>query len=111
VRGFEQNSLGPRDVTGSYVGGPKKLNFNAEVLAPLPGAGVDKSLRLYAFVDAGNVYGEDEKLDFKTLRSSYGGGLSWISPAGPLRFALAKPIRTFPGDRIQKFQFQVGSSF
>ncbi len=111
VRGFEQNSLGPRDVTGSFVGGPKKLNFNAEVLMPLPGAGVDKTLRVYGFIDAGNVYGENEKLDFRTLRASYGGGLSWISPAGPLRFALAKPIRSFPGDRIQKFQFQVGSSF
>ncbi len=111
VRGFEQNSLGPRDVTGSYVGGSKKLNFNAEVLTPLPGAGNDKSLRLYAFVDAGNVYGENEKLDFSTLRASYGGGLSWISPAGPLRFALARPWRSFSGDRIQKFQFQVGNSF
>ncbi|NQW67052.1 MAG: BamA/TamA family outer membrane protein, partial [Burkholderiales bacterium] len=34
-----------------------------------------------------------------------------ISPVGPLRFAVAKPIRKFEGDRMQSFQFQIGTSF
>ncbi len=111
VRGFTAGTLGPRDVTGLSVGGPKKFNLNTEILAPMPGAGNDKSLRLYAFFDMGNVYGETEKMDFATLRSSYGVGLSWISPMGPLRLALANPARYFPGDRMQKVQFQIGTSF
>ncbi|MRD48160.1 outer membrane protein assembly factor BamA [Caenimonas koreensis] len=111
VRGFDQGTIGPRDVTGSVIGGTKKVTLNAELIAPFPGAGNDKSLRVFAFVDAGNVYGEAEKFELSTLRASTGVGLSWISPVGPLRFAIAQPIRKFPGDRIQKMQFQIGTSF
>jgi outer membrane protein insertion porin family len=111
VRGFEQGTLGPRDVTGSYIGGPKKVVGNIELQTPFPGAGNDRTLRLFGFLDAGNVFAEYEKYDFGSLRASAGVGLSWISPLGPLRFAYAVPTRKFPGDRIQKLQFQIGTSF
>ncbi len=111
VRGFEQSSLGPRDITGSFIGGPKKVVGNIELQTPFPGAGNDRTLRLFGFVDAGNVFAEFEKYDFGTLRASTGIGISWISPLGPLRLAYATPIRKFPGDKIQKLQFQIGTSF
>ena len=111
VRGFEQGTLGPRDITGPVIGGAKKVTVNTEFLLPFPGAGNDRSLRLYGFYDMGNVYGEFEKIDVAQLRSAYGVGLSWVSPMGPLRFAWARPIRSFPGDRIQQLQFQIGTSF
>jgi outer membrane protein insertion porin family len=111
VRGFEQGTLGPKDVTGSVIGGARKITLNAELLAPFPGAGNDRSLRMFGFVDAGNVFGENEKVSFADLRASTGIGLSWISPVGPLRLAYAKPLRKFPGDRIQELQFQIGTSF
>ena len=51
-------------------------------------------------------------------------GISWISPLGPLRLAYAVPVKyqkdqdlttdpTKPvySDRIQRFQFQIGTSF
>jgi outer membrane protein insertion porin family len=66
---------------------------------------------MFGFVDAGNVWAENEKLDFGTLRASTGIGISWISPMGPLRFAYAKPLRAESGDKISKFQFQIGSAF
>jgi len=111
VRGFEQGTLGPRDITGPVIGGAKKVTLNTEFLTPFPGAGNDRTLRLYGFYDMGNVYGEFEKVDLSQLRSAYGVGLSWVSPMGPLRFAWAHPVRTFPGDRIQQLQFQIGTSF
>ncbi|MET0310902.1 MAG: BamA/TamA family outer membrane protein, partial [Burkholderiaceae bacterium] len=111
VRGFEQGTLGPRDVTGSSIGGTRKVTLNGEIIAPFPGAGNDKTLRVFGFVDAGNVFGENEKIDGGQLRASVGVGLSWISPVGPLRLAIANPVRKFPGDRIQKLQFQIGTSF
>jgi outer membrane protein insertion porin family len=111
VRGFEQSTLGPRDVTGSFIGGPKKITLNGEIIAPFPGAGNDRSLRLFGFADVGNVYGEHEKVALDQMRASMGVGLSWISPLGPLRFAYAFPVRKFAGDRIQKLQFQIGTSF
>lgn len=111
VRGFEQGTLGPRDITGSFIGGSKKVTLNAEVLAPFPGAGNDRTLRLFGFVDAGNAFGDDDPVRFGDLRASVGVGLSWISPVGPLRLAIANAVRKQPGDRIQKLQFQIGTSF
>jgi len=52
-----------------------------------------------------------------------GVGISWISPLGPLRVAFAKPVRSqkeddfsdpahpIYKDRMQSFQFQIGTSF
>ncbi len=111
VRGFEQSTLGPRDVTGSIIGGAKKGNVNVELLAPFPGAGNDRTLRMFGFFDVGNVYGENDPFRASELRASAGIGLSWISPVGPLRLVFANPIRKFAGDRIQKLQFQIGTSF
>ncbi len=111
VRGFEQGTLGPRDVYGIVSGGTKKVTLNSEFLMPFPGAGNDRSLRLYGFYDMGNVFGEFDKIQLNQLRSSYGVGLSWVSPMGPLRFAWALPARSFTGDRIQRLQFQIGTSF
>ncbi|MFP5397008.1 MAG: outer membrane protein assembly factor BamA, partial [Gammaproteobacteria bacterium] len=111
VRAFDQASLGPVDVTGTYIGGPKRVNLNAELYVPVPGSGTDKTLRLFAFTDVGNVWGEDEKVSAGSLRASAGIGLSWLSPIGPLKLSYGTPIRKEPNDRIQKFQFQVGTAF
>ena len=114
VRGFQQGSLGPvdpNDVNRLAIGGPKKLTLNAELIAPFPGAGNDRTLRVYGFVDAGNVFGEHEQYRLNDLRASTGIGISWISPVGPLRIAYALPIRKKPDDRIERLQFQIGTSF
>ncbi len=112
VRGFEQGSLGPRDgITDIALGGTKKVNINTEILFPFPGAGNDRTLRLYGFFDIGNIFNADEKISFSAMRTSTGLGVSWVSPVGPLRLAIARPIRKFDGDRIQTLQFQIGTSF
>ena len=112
VRGFEQGSLGPRDtVTDISLGGTRSVNINTELLVPFPGAGNDRTLRLYGFFDVGNVFAANEKVSFSAMRTSVGVGVSWISPVGPLRLAIAKPLRKLPGDRIQALQFQIGTSF
>jgi len=116
VRGFEQGTLGRRSaVQGSTeqvnIGGTRKFVLNAEFVAPFPGAGNDRTLRVFGFFDVGNVFGENDKVSLDQLRSSVGIGLGWISPIGPLRFAFATPVRKFADDKIQKFQFQIGTSF
>jgi len=114
VRGFEQGSLttGTQRALGLIAtGGSKKLNLNAELLSPLPGGGNDRSLRMYGFFDAGGIFGADESIQLGDLRTSVGVGISWISPVGPLRLAVAKPISKFDGDKIQSLQFQIGTTF
>ena len=112
VRGFQQSTLGPSDSTNSlFLGGPKKIVMNAELMAPFPGAGNDRTLRLFAFTDVGRAFGENEKINLSELRSSVGVGLSWISPMGPLRFSYALPMKRQVTDKIQRLQFQIGTSF
>lgn len=112
VRGFEQGSLGPRDVSSTVTGGTSKLNLNAEILSPFPGVGNDRTLRMYAFFDVGAVSGPNAiNENANSLRASTGVGISWISPVGPLRLAFAKPVKKFDGDKIQSMQFQIGTSF
>lgn len=111
VRVFEANSLGPVDVTGSYSGGSRRLNFNAEFYVPVPGAGNDKTFRLFGFFDAGNVWSDSQTIDLDSVRASAGIGLSWLSPMGPLKLSYGSPVRKKRGDRIEKFQFQIGTAF
>jgi outer membrane protein insertion porin family len=111
VRVFEQGSLGIVDVTNNYIGGNRRLNVNGELYVPVPGGGNDKTLRLFGFVDAGNVWGENEKITTDSIRASTGIGLSWISPVGPLKLSWGTPLKKKPTDRIEKFQFQIGTAF
>jgi len=111
VRGFDQNSLGPVDVTGAYIGGNRQLNLNGELYLPVPGTGNDRTLRWFTYVDAGNVWGENDRLDLGSLRASAGIGLTWVSPVGPLKLSYGTPIRKRPEDRIQRLQFQIGTAF
>lgn len=113
VRGYEPSSLGPRDATtGDPIGGSKMVVGNVEMTVPLPGTGYDRTLRVFTFVDGGNVWGtEGNSVGANGLRYSYGLGLEWISPIGPLKIDYALPIVRHAGDQYQKFQFQIGTSF
>lgn len=141
VRGFESGTLGPKvyDRFGDVIsyGGNKKANVSAELLFPMPGIKDSRTVRLSLFADAGsvwdgktynnsssdpfhstgaaqNVYGKDavHKSTFKEeLRYSAGAAVTWLSPLGPMKFSYAYPIKKKQGDEIQRFQFQLGTTF
>ncbi len=123
VRGYESNTLGPRDpVSGLAVGGNMRVTAGADYIFPVPF--IEKppsSLRLSLFLDIGNVYLNNfntfdaplgtNGFQADQLRSSYGLSLVWISPIGPLRFSYADTINDVPGDDLRAFQFSIGSFF
>jgi outer membrane protein insertion porin family len=114
VRGYTPGSLGPQvynPYLGIYqpTGGSSKAVFNTEYSFPVPGSGTDKTLRFFVFFDAGNVY--DGAPNIGDLRYSYGAGITWISPLGPLKFSYGIPLNTTSLDRVQNFQFQIGTTF
>ena len=112
VRGYVPSSLGPRDLLDNALGGNKRIVGNAELLFPMPGMVKDKSVRLSAFVDAGAVYGEGNVIkEADGLRYSTGVAFAWVSPMGPLKISVAKPLNQQPSDKVQKFQFTLGSMF
>ncbi len=111
VRGYQTASLGPRDVNNIPIGGAKRLIGNAEFYFPIPGLSNDRSFRAFAFLDAGNVYESNVKIDLSQLRYSTGVGLSWLSPVGPLKFSLGKALNAKEDDRLQTLQFTIGTGF
>lgn len=112
VRGFQQNSLGPRDVNG-VLGGTRKLVGTSELLFPMPGLTQDRSVRLGVFFDIGQVWNNQPGQDLSDLQFRYstGGVFSWNSPFGPLKLIIAEPLNVKPGDQTQRFQFVFGQTF
>jgi len=120
VRGYDTASLGPYEIsptTGDEVrlGGTRRVVVNAELSMPLPGFGADKSMRFGPFFDAGQVYGDsnaDAKVfDAGSIRMSVGLAATWVSPFGPLKFSVAQPLNQEKSDKLQRFQFQMGTAF
>ncbi|MBP5986880.1 MAG: outer membrane protein assembly factor BamA [Azonexus sp.] len=116
VRGYKASSLGPtisdtvNNVTTTYrIGGNRRAVGNAELLWGIPG--MEKTFRMGWFVDAGQVWGSGDKLSLSDLRYSTGISIAWISPLGPLKFSLGKPLNKQAGDDPELFQFQLGSTF
>ena len=110
VRGYDTNSLGPRDLNGQALGGTKRIVGNAELLMPVPGI-KEKSVRLSGFVDAGAVYGSGDLPGSAGMRYSAGAALTWVSPVGPIKLSYAVPLNKQPEDKLQRFQFNLGSMF
>jgi outer membrane protein insertion porin family len=112
VRGYDTASLGPQDNQGNTIGGRRKIIGNSELFFPLPGAKAnDQSVRLSVFADAGQIYDNGSQPQLESFRFSAGVGVAWNSPVGPLKFSYGYPLNKKIGDRVQHFQFQIGTVF
>jgi len=139
VRGYNINTLGPQEqllnLQGepianrfAVVGASKRAVGTIELLFPAPFMRDEKTVRLAAFFDGGNVANSwSDFLDFNNdtgpfanisyFRFSAGLAVTWISPMGPLRVSIAQPLNPrdrdpfHRGDDIQRFQFQMGQQF
>ena len=110
VRGFKDNTLGPRDSLGDPLGGGFRVVGNMEILFPPPFFTKSNSFRMSAFIDVGNVYANYDDFQAGDLRYSTGIGATWLSPLGALSFSLAKPLNDKAGDDTQIFQFTIGTN-
>ena len=65
------------------------------------------------FLDAGQIYDRGDPLqkDNERVHLSTGVAIAWQSPIGALKFSYAYPLATKSSDRLQRFQFQVGTLF
>ena len=116
VRGFDNGSIGPRDIDPGTnqdfaVGGTTRIVGNAEVFVPVPLIKNSSQFRLSAFIDGGNVYGNNQSINLGDLRYGAGVGVSWFSPFGPLKLVFAKALNAKDTDNTQTLQFQLGSQF
>ena len=120
VRGYDTNSLGPRDSNNDAFGGNVEINGSLELIFPTPFIENSGSIRTLAFFDAGNVYQTDclpgstncqSGIKLDELRYSAGIGFSWLTPVGPLSIAVAKALNAKDGDDEQSFEFALGRTF
>lgn len=127
VRGFENNTLGPRttpsplDTFGEPdpIGGNVLIEASAEILFPLPFIKDQRQIKSAFFLDAGNVFNTD-CLDISAiclapsegeLRYTFGLAITWITGFAPISFALAIPLNEKDGDETESFQFELGRTF
>lgn len=88
VRGYDYDSLSPENSDGDKIGGRYLVAGSVEYQYS-----VAEKWRVATFFDQGNSFND---LELPSLKKSFGFGIRWISPLGPLRLDLAKPIN--PGD-------------
>ena len=114
VRGFADNTLGPRAAAAgsSYlqpIGGSVTTVGSVEMFFPTlinsPAA------RVSAFVDVGNVFGSRDDFDANELRASTGLAVMWRSPMGPISISYSYPLRKKDGDELERLQFTFGGVF
>lgn len=113
VRGYRANTLGPKDTVKNTVnlGGNFRVAGTAELVFPPPFSPDSSAVRMSLFWDVGNVFADISGFETSELRQSAGVSLIWLSPVGPLSFSLSEPLNDKPGDRLEKFQFTLGSFF
>ena len=114
VRGFRDNTLGPRSesitgFTGQPLGGAIKTTGSLEMY--FPKLFDSKAARISAFVDVGNVFADSEDFDAGDLRGSAGVALLWRAPVGPISISYAYPLRKEDEDEIERLQFTFGGAF
>ncbi|HMO02555.1 MAG TPA: outer membrane protein assembly factor BamA [Oligoflexia bacterium] len=108
IRGFRARALSPKDENGNEFGGNKQFVSNFDLIFPLFNS---IGLRGVVFYDFGNVFDDNQKLDFGELREAAGVGLRWNSPLGPLRVEFGFPRDRDPGDRQMVTLFSFGAPF
>jgi outer membrane protein insertion porin family len=115
VRGYQLYSLGPTVLLLNQfgapqaiedIGGSKELLLNGEITFPiLTGLGI----RGVVFADAGQAYRLGDSVTIDSLQASYGIGIRWRSPFGPIAVDVARPINPRPQDQSSVFEIGGGA--
>lgn len=116
---LDQDIRGNQSVNNVFLGGDKEFFGSAELTYPLL---QDAGIKGVVFFDYGNSF-TDANTMFKTklanysggssLLMSYGAGIRWASPLGPLRLEYGFPVKPRGGidNASGRFEFSIGSLF
>lgn len=107
---YDIYGAGPTSYTSHlYTGGESEFYANAELVLPLL---KDAGLKGVLFYDVGMAHDGFSEV-FSNLQSSYGFGIRWFSPIGPLRLEYGIPINPRDGidDKGGRLEFSIGTFF
>ena len=103
VRGYGEDSLGPRNRSGVPSGGEMLVILNHEARFP-----INRWAHGVGFVDAGNIFGKDESFSWRELKIGYGVGLRFNTPVGVLRVDLGIPRTPLSTTRSSNMRWHFG---
>lgn len=107
LRGFRENSLGPRGFDDAVIGGDI-LQANTVELQYL----IANNTSVHTFMDVGNVFLRDRGgFDFSEERKSVGIGAQYLSPIGPIGIDIGRPLVRRSGEDPFRIHFSVGTNF
>ena len=110
LRGFDIYGAGPRNSYTSYQGGNNLIVTKFDYDRPINKIS-DNPVYLTIFSDVGKVWGNKSNPtnSSESIRSSYGYGIKWYSPIGPLGFSWAFPLQDEDYDIKRSFLFSIGN--
>ncbi len=111
LRGYDDNTLGPKDRRCRSVGGDFKVTGGAELAIPTPFMPSNSGTRIALFIDTGYAYENISAFEASKMRGSFGLSVTWEAPIGPIVISYAFPFRDQPGDRTEDLQFSFGTFF
>jgi outer membrane protein insertion porin family len=111
LRGYDDNTLGPKGADCRSVGGDFKVAGGVELAFPTPFVGAQSGTRIALFVDTGYVYENVSAFELDKMRGSFGISVTWEAPIGPIVISYAFPFNDRPGDRTEDLQFSFGTTF
>lgn len=106
VRGYDQDTLGPKGSDGNPTGGNAFLMENVELRMSL-----GKGIGLVTFLDGGNVWLKTKDIDPLNLKFTTGLGLRYNTPVGPLRVDYGFKLNREKGESIGALHFSIGQAF
>ncbi len=109
VRGYDWQGIYVLTEDGNDVGGEKFLQGNLELLFPLVKTA---GLMGVLFYDAGNVFSKNENYSLDDLRKSWGYGIRWFSPMGPIRLEYGRMLDPDENEKENgRWEFTMGQAF
>ncbi len=106
VRGYRENSLGPKGDQGSTLGGDLLVQNNTELRYLMT-----ETFSTHIFLDAGSVFLTEQASDLSDLRYGTGVGLRYYSPIGPIGFDIGHALDEKEGEPSVRFHFSIGAIF
>jgi len=110
LRGFDAFGVGPRKSRTSYIGGKNLIVAKFDLNRPLNKNSINP-IDLNLFSDIGTVFeNKNTPTNAKeSIRSSYGVGIKFYSPIGPIGLSWAFPITSESYDIKRMFLFSIGN--
>ena len=105
VRGYEYQSLSPRDALGQLAGGRSLVELSAEVRYRW-----SDTIGVVAFLDGGAA-GSNVEPPIDAMRFGTGLGLRYYTAFGPLRADIAVPLNKETGDADFQIYISIGQAF